>query len=134
VNNEQIEKELRDLRPAATSVRLEQSIAQRLDRPTSRNRGRRMFAWAAAAGLTAAASLMLAVWLDRTSGPRVGRPVDQPQVEQSQVVRLTPEQIKALPPTEWGYLMAYQSSPEDLDLYREHLASTLLPRGPEDGD
>ena len=128
MKDEDIEKELSGFRPAATSQRLEQAIAQRLDRPTSRNRARRMVAWAAAAGLAAAASLMLAVWLDHTSGPQIVRPVEPPRV-----VRLTPEQIKALPPTEWGYLMACQSSPEDLDLYREHLASVLLPGGPEDG-
>ena len=45
--------------------------------------------------------------------------------------RLTPDEIRSLPATEWGYEQAARGSPEDLVMLLEHHANVQLPLIPD---
>ena len=146
MNDEQMfEKELRQYCPAEPSLRLQQAIAVELDpAPLRQAVRRRRVLWLVGC---AAACLVLGVSLalrqpggtgplpakNEASGPLTAEPGVKPLMfqpdrrEHAAIARLTPQQVKALPPTEWGYELAAQSSPEDKVLFLEHQANVVLP-------
>ena len=131
-DEEQLEQELKQFAPTGPTQRLEQALAERLDdagQPQAAPSGRRRKAvlGCLVGGLAAVAAVALAICLAPPPGATV--PAGVPP----ESARLTVEQIKALPPTEWGYCQAARSSPQDLAIYIEHQANTLLPRFPESG-
>jgi hypothetical protein len=107
--------------------------------------------WVAITAAALAASLLLGVclWQSlRSAAPPIRRelathgglaPDQQPskpapgRAEQPASARLTPDEIRALPPTDWGYQQAARSSPEDLAMFMQYQADTLLPDVSKDG-
>ncbi len=133
-DQEQLEAELRQCSPLEPPDRLHRAIAAELGGTTVRRAVRRRWIlWPL--GSSAAACLILAavlLWPSRISPPGdTGSP--QPGLAPATSARLTPEQIRALPPTEWGYELAVQSSPEDRVMFQEHQADVLLPNVEKDG-
>lgn len=156
MNDEQLfEEELGKCRPLEPSLRLQRAIAAQLDPAMMRRAVRRQRVLWLAAGCAAAACLVLGVALvHRQPGDRGPLPIEPAQAasapltpapgvkhpaperdkrQQAATLRLTPKQVKTLPPTEWGYELAAQSSPEDRVLFLEHQADVLLPDVEKDG-
>ena len=66
--------------------------------------------------------------------PAIGKPgLGATPLRQPASARLTPEEIRALPPTNFGYQQAARSSPEDLAMFMQYQADTLLPDVSKDG-
>ena len=128
-NEQQLENELGGYCPVEPSLRLQQAIAAELNQTVSPPAFRRWWGLWLAAGCAATACLFLMVAF-LCHEPR-GTGTVPP--EQSASARLTPEQVKALPPTEWGYARAAESSQDDLVMFLEHQADVLLPNIEKDG-
>jgi hypothetical protein len=132
--DERLENELKSLQLVAPSRRLEAAVANELGPAAPKATGWRAVSLCtmAAGALAAAACLVLAICLwhprqdDSVPVARTTRGHIQ-AVESPVSAKLTIEQLKALPPTEWGYEMASHSSPQDVQLYMDHQAEILLP-------